>query len=180
LWKKESLNGKASKHWCERLMRGSSGKPDNFSWVIRGKLAGSARPENEAQLRWLRNNGIKALVCLNKERPLDDKQVRRLGFEYLFIPVKDFTAPTQDDIVEFVIFTREMIGHNMPVVVCCGAGIGRTGTMLAACLVSLCASPEEALKEVEVKRGTGVECFTQREAVFEYARQMGKCQKPSS
>jgi atypical dual specificity phosphatase len=155
-------------------MRGALRKPDNFSWVTRGKLAGSARPENEAQLRWLRDKGIKALVCLNKERPLDDKQVRELGFEYLFVPVKDFTAPTQDDIVEFVRFAQEMIGHRMPVVVCCGAGIGRTGTMLAAYLVNLCFSPEEALKKIEVVRGVGVESFSQREAVFEYARKLGK------
>ena len=155
-------------------MRGALRKTDNFSWVIRGKLAGSARPENEAQLRWLRDKGIKALVCLNKERPLDDKQVRELGFEYLFLPVKDFTAPTQDDVVEFVRFAQEMIGHSMPVVVCCGAGIGRTGTMCAAFLVSLCFSPEEALNKIEVMRGVGVESDSQREAVSEYARKLGK------
>jgi len=155
-------------------MRRSPGRPDNFSWVIRSKLAGSARPENESQLRWLRNSGIKSLVCLNKERPLDDKLVRELGFEYLHLPVKDFTAPTVDEIIEFVCFAQEMIGHNVPVVVCCGAGIGRTGTMLAAYLVSLCFSPEDALKEIEVKRGVGVESYAQREAIFEYARQIGK------
>jgi atypical dual specificity phosphatase len=155
-------------------MRRALGKPDNFSWVIRGKLAGSARPENEAQLRWLRSTGIKALVCLNKERPLDDKQMQELGFEYLFLPVKDFTAPSQENMIEFVRFARDMIKHNMPVVVCCGAGIGRTGTMLAAYLVSRCFSPEEALKNIEVKRGVGVESCSQKEAVFEYARQLGK------
>ena len=156
-------------------MRSSSNRPGNFSWIIKGKLAGSARPENEAQLKWLRAKGIKAVVCLNKERPLDDKQVQALGFEYLFVPVRDFTAPEQEDITEFVRFTTEMIGHDMPVAACCGAGIGRTGTMLAAYLVTLCASPEEALREIEEKRGVGVESYAQREAVFEYARQMGKC-----
>jgi atypical dual specificity phosphatase len=155
-------------------MRGALGKPDNFSWVIKGKLAGSARPENEAQLRWLRGKGIRAFVCLNKERPLDDKQVRELGFEYLFLPVKDFTAPTQDDMAEFVRFAQEMIGQNLPVVVCCGAGIGRTGTMLAAYFVSLCLSPMEALKKIEAMRGVGVESYSQREAIFEYARKLGK------
>ena len=149
-------------------------KPSNFSWVIKGRLAGSARPESEAQLKWLRAKGIKALVCLNRERPLDDNQVQATGFEYLFIPVRDFTAPDQEDIARFVRFASEMIGHNMPVAVCCGAGVGRTGTMLAAYLVSLCASPVEALKEIEEKRGTGVESHLQKEAVFEYARQIGK------
>ncbi len=155
----------------------SANKPSNFSWVIKGKLAGSARPENEPQLRWLRDAGIRAIVCLNKERPLDDKQVKGLGFEYLFIPVKDFSAPRQEDVEGFVKFTNEMIGQNLPVAVCCGAGIGRTGSMLAAYLVNQCALPEEALKQIEEERGVGVESFAQREAVFEYARRIGKCPK---
>ena len=162
------------------LKHGLSNRPSNFSWIIKGKLAGSARPENEAQLRWLRDSNIKAVVCLNKERPLDGEQVRALGFEYLFIPVKDFGAPKLEDITEFVEFTKDMVRHHMAVVVCCGAGIGRTGTMLAAFLVSLCASPDEALNKIQEKRGVGVESYAQREVVFEYARQLNKCAKQPS
>ncbi len=145
--------------------------------MIEGKLAGSARPENETQLRWLRNKGVKAIVCLNMERPLNEEEVKSLGFEYAFVPVKDFTAPRLERMEELVGLIDEMLGQNKPVVVCCGAGIGRTGAMLAAYLVSLCYSPEEALKQVKEKRGIGVESYGQREAVFEYARQIGKCEK---
>lgn len=155
--------------------RHSVSRPANFSWVIEGKLAGSARPENEAQLRWLRSKGIRAVVCLNMERPLDGEEVKALGFEYVFIPVRDFAAPQLGDFERFVSFVGEMLGQGKPVVVCCGAGIGRTGTMLAAYLVSLCSSPEEALLEVERKRGVGVESDAQREAVYGFARQRGKC-----
>jgi len=111
------------------------------------------------------------------ERPLDDQLVKTLGFEYAFIPVKDFAAPKLEDIEEFVCFVNQMLRQNKSVVVCCAAGIGRTGTMLAAYLVSQCVSPEEALRQVKEKRGAGVESHTQREVVFEYARQIGKCQK---
>jgi len=162
------------------ILRRFSNKPANFSWVIENKLAGSARPESERQLRWLKNKGIKAIVCLNKERPLEEEEVKRLGFEYVFIPVKDFSTPQLEDIREFVSFTNEMLRQNKSVMVCCGAGIGRTGTMLAAYLVSLCSSPEEALQSVKEKRGMGVESYAQKEAVFEYARQIGTCQKQQS
>lgn len=137
-------------------------------------MAGSARPENENQLLWLKNKGIKALVSLNKEHPLDSEEVEALGFEYAFIPVRDFTAPTLEDIRRFVEFSDERLRQNKPVVVSCEAGIGRTGTMLAAYLVSQCWSPEEALKQVKEKRGAGVESLSQKESVFEYARLLGK------
>lgn len=72
------------------------------------------------QLRWLWNKGLRAIVCLNMERPLDDEQVKNLGFEYVFIPVRDFSAPKIDDIHDFVNFVDKMLEQNNPVVVCCG------------------------------------------------------------
>jgi protein-tyrosine phosphatase len=143
--------------------------------VIEGRMAGSARPENENQLLWLKNKGIKAIVSLNKEHPLVREEVEAFGFEYVFIPIQDFAAPTLVDIRRFVEFSDEKLRQNKPVVVSCGAGIGRTGTMLAAYLVSQCLSPEEALEKVKEKRGAEVESMSQREAVFEYARLLGKC-----
>lgn len=108
---------------------------------------------------------------------MDEKKVEALHFEYRFIPVTDFSAPTIEDMKEFVEFVDEMIGQKMPVLACCGAGIGRTGTMLASYLVSKCLSPEDALRKVEERRGFGVESYAQREAIFEYARLIGKCGK---
>ncbi len=158
------------------IFRRFASKPARFSWLIEGKLAGSARPENETQLEWLWKEGLRAIVCLNMERPLDDEQVKNLGFKYALVPVRDFSAPTIEDIQDFVSFVNRMLEQNNPVVVCCGAGIGRTGTMLAAYLVGKCYSPEEALEEVREKRGIGVESYVQREAVFRYARFIGKCE----
>jgi len=152
-------------------------KPARFSWLIDGKVAGSARPENETQFRWLWNEGLRAIVCLNMEHPLNDDQVQNHGFEYAFIPVGDFSAPTIEHILEFVNFVDRMLEYGSPVVVSCGAGIGRTGTMLAAYLVSKCHSPEKALEKVREKRGIAVESYVQREAIFNYSRFIGKCSK---
>lgn len=157
------------------FFRRFASKPARFSWLIDGKIAGSARPGNETQLNWLWNKGIRAIVCLNMEHPLDDDQVQNHGFEYAFIPIRDFSAPTSEHILEFVNFVDKMLEHRNPVVVSCGAGIGRTGTMLAAYLVSKCNSPEKALEKVREKRGIGVESYVQREAIFNYARFIGKC-----
>lgn len=138
-------------------------------------MAGSVRPENESQLKWLWNEGVRAIVCLNMERPLNSEQVKNLGFEYAFIPVRDFSARTIGDIHDFLAFVDRMLEQNDPVAVSCGAGIGRTGTMLAAYLVSKCYPPEKALKRVREKRGIGVESYVQREAILRYASSIGKC-----
>ena len=158
------------------IFRRFASKPARFSWLIKDKVGGSARPENETQLKWLWNEGLRAIVCLNMERPLNDEQVKNHGFEYAFIPVRDFSAPTIEDISKFVNFVNKMLEHKNPVVVCCGAGIGRTGTMLAAYLVGKCYSAEKALEEVREKRGIRVESYVQREAIFRYARFIGKCE----
>ncbi|MGD8505812.1 MAG: dual specificity protein phosphatase family protein [Candidatus Bathyarchaeota archaeon] len=158
------------------VFRRFASKPARFSWLIEGKIAGSARPENETQLKWLWNKGLQTIVCLNMERPLDEEQVKNLGFEYAFIPVRDFSSPKIEQIVEFVNFVDEMLGQNKPVAVSCAAGIGRTGTMLATYLVSKCHSPEKALREVRERRGIGVESNVQRDAIVRYARFIEKCE----
>ena len=143
--------------------------PANFSWLLRNKLAGCARPREDSELSWLWNHGIRAIVCLNRENPLSRETIEDRGFVYEFIPVKDFSAPSMDDIKKYIKFVTDMINQEKPVVTCCGAGIGRTGTMLAVYLVNEGYPPIRALEEVKRKRGCGVEAEEQMEAVQKYA-----------
>ena len=115
------------------------------------------------------NQGIRSIVCLNKENPLSRKIIEKEGFEYKFIPIKDFSAPSMKDMKMYIEFVENMIAKGKPVVTCCGAGIGRTGTMLAIYLVHEGFSPEEAMEELERKRRYGVEVQDQKEAIYKYA-----------
>ena len=36
-----------------------TGKPDNFSWIIEKKLAGSAIPTSKEEIDWLKEEGVK-------------------------------------------------------------------------------------------------------------------------
>jgi len=36
-----------------------TGKPDNFSWLLEGKLAGSAIPTSFDEVQWVMEQGIK-------------------------------------------------------------------------------------------------------------------------
>ena len=155
----------------------NSKAPDNFSWLLRNKLAGCARPRDDSELSWLWSHGIRAIVCLNKENPLIREIIEDRGFLYEFIPVRDFSAPSMNDMKKFIEFVTDMIGQAKPVVACCGAGIGRTGTMLAVYLVNEDYSPRRALDEVRSKRRYGVEVEEQKEAVWKYAKYLNSDMK---
>ncbi len=149
---------------------------DNFSWLIEGELAASAQPFLTEELVWLQQQGIGAIVSLT-ERPLHrDKlvlhSIDELGFAYHQIPIVDHTAPTQEQVDEFVAFVEGMLCQNSPVLVHCAGGYGRTGTMLACFLVSRGHEPQSAIETVRGSRPGSIERNGQEECVFEYARRL--------
>lgn len=145
----------------------------SWDWILKGKLVGSERPRTR-DLPWLRDHlGIKAIVSLT-EVPLAPQYVTSHGFEYLHVPIIDFTAPTQDQIDEYVAFVSKMLVRDKPVLTHCCAGLGRTGTMLACYLVHLCRDPSEAIREVRRKRPGSVQVESQIASIYHYARRLGK------
>jgi protein tyrosine/serine phosphatase len=140
-------------------------RPNNFSWQIRGKLAGSAEPRIEKELLWLREQGIGAIVCLNQRSPCDDSQVRSLGFEYLHLPIKDFGVPESiEDVDDCISFIQNCMEREKAVAVHCEQGIGRTGMVLTLCLIAQGVSPREAIRQVEMIRGDA--CVTGEQVKF--------------
>jgi atypical dual specificity phosphatase len=144
----------------------------NFSWLVKNKIAGAALSDSVESLSELWNLGIRALVCL-VEWPVDQNLMRRMGFEYLFLKIPSFMPPTQQQIDKFIQFTKEMEKKNKPVVVCCRMGWGRTGSMLASYLVSKGFDAERAIEEVRRKRPRSIESVEQEEAIREYASRLG-------
>ena len=155
-------------------MSDSTKKPTRFRWLIQTKLAGSARPSSEAELRWLQAQGIKCIVTLT-QAPLIIN-LNKFAFEHSHLPIADFAAPTLEDMHAYVAYVATMLAQNKPVLTHCLAGLGRTGTMLAVYLVSTCKTPEEAINEVRKEASRAVETPGQEEAVYEYARSLGKCE----
>lgn len=148
----------------------------DFSWVIEGKLAGHQAPSSEQDLIWLKQQGILALVRMaEKDRAkVNQLQTERLGLSDCHEPVTDFTAPKQAQTDRMVSFVTNSLAEGRPVGVSCGAGLGRTGTILACYLVSMCLSPEAAIGEVRAKRPGSIETKEQEQAVKTYASRLGK------
>ena len=140
-------------------------RPNNFSWQIRGKLAGSAEPGIQQELIWLREQGIGAIVCLNQRTPCDDSQVRSLGFEYLHLSIRDFGVPDSiEDVDECISFIQSCMESGKGVAVHCEQGIGRTGLVLTLYLIAQGDFPREAIRQVEMIRGSA--CVTGEQLRF--------------
>jgi protein-tyrosine phosphatase len=119
---------------------------DNFSWVIRDKLAGSAIPDEAyggrtalfgaggllaTDLADLYGRGIRCLVSLTDRAADLGSHCRTAGLEWHYYPITDFGIPDSmesfDNLITAII---DSMNRDRPVCVHCFAGIGRTGLVL--------------------------------------------------
>jgi atypical dual specificity phosphatase len=155
--------------------------PHNFSFVIPGQLAGMGQPGGlgsylQADLARLREAGIGAMVSLTPEPP-EPKAVAAAGLTLLHLPIEDFGIPTDEQIDRLVAFAGEQIAAGQAVVVHCGAGMGRTGTVLACYLVHLGEGADEAIDSIRRIRPGSIETAEQAEFVRAYQKRCGS-EKP--
>jgi hypothetical protein len=153
--------------------------PENFSFVVEGRLAGPARSIAAAAGRPHRaeGQGVRAIVSLT-ERPLEEETVLRVGFRDRHLPVSGYGAPTIQQIEEFLAFC-EAVAEQGAVVVHCFAGQGRTGTTLACALAHEGFGAEEALRVVSTRRGPSIDTLVREQAVFDFAANPGVRRRPS-
>ena len=140
----------------------------NFSWLEEGQIAGMGQPQH-GDIELLYEGGIRSIVSLT-EWPLDEEVVLAIDMDYLHIPVLDMQSPTLLDVVKTMDFVETRLQQERPTVLHCGAGMGRTGTMLACFLVKRQYSPEDALVRVRAQRPGSVETSGQEAVVYEYAK----------
>jgi atypical dual specificity phosphatase len=137
----------------------------NFSWMIENRLAGASYPHSEDAIALLQKLGVQALLSLSEEAlPTEFSRKYKLQIEHL--PLADFTAPILEQVERALAIIDGFLGHDLPVAVHCGAGLGRTGTILACYLVSQGSSARNAIGQVRMRRPGSIETLEQ-EAVIE-------------
>ena len=145
-----------------------TGKPDNFSWIIENKLAGSAIPTSIDEVQWAIEQGVKSIVTI-REDPLDDDWVKDVN--YLHVSSNDMGVPEFADLTFAVDFIHRRITNNEPVMVHCLAGMGRTGTILACYLIKYQKmSANEATEKVRRERPGSIQSYPQEEIIFRFEK----------
>ena len=145
-----------------------TGKPDNFSWLIAEKLAGSAIPTSFDEIKWALDEGVKSIVTI-REEPLDEDWIKDVN--YLHIHSNDMGVPEFDDLTRAVDFIHERITNNEPVMVHCLAGLGRTGTILACYLIKYQKlSADDSIQKVRESRPGSIQSFPQEEIIFQFEK----------
>ena len=115
----------------------------------------------------LKNKGVKSIVNLQREDTSRKELIESLGMKFFHIPVIDHTAPTVEQIEEFISIAENE--ENLPLYVHCLAGLERTGTMVACYRIYTGGDCEDAIAyNYYETRWPLMEC--QKEVVREYAR----------
>jgi atypical dual specificity phosphatase len=107
----------------------------HFVWIEQGRLAVSGFPEQEMDVQWLHDQGIRAIITLT-EQALTYCFIRPDLLEALDIvnhhePIDNRGVPDDLDAAYRVMeFVDEMLTERRPVLIHCWNGTGRTGVML--------------------------------------------------
>jgi hypothetical protein len=157
--------------------------PDLLWWAIPGVLAGMPMPfvhperrmsgggsldAYDDELQVLRQAGVRAVVSL-LNLPSDAPVYESAGFHFLCLPVPGGQPPTREQVYRFVSFMAEQRAAQRPVAVHCEGGLGRTGTMLAAYLISHGESAGAAIRQIRTVEPSAIETAQQIQFLKEFA-----------
>jgi protein-tyrosine phosphatase len=95
-----------------------------------------------------------------------------LGIEVVRFPIEDASAPRPREMPDFVQLIAGIVAAaraGRTVVIHCRGGLGRTGTVAAACLVALGHAPWDSIERVRLARPGAVETVVQERWVEAFA-----------
>lgn len=145
--------------------------PNGFIWLKKGKLAGTPRPgllrALETDLLALKRVGVTDLISLTV-RPLDRDQCALHDIDVMASPMPDMHPPSLQQALVINQKIEKLLDNNKIVAIHCRAGLGRTGTLLAAQLIYEGKSALTALEETRQIEMRWVQSESQMKFLEEY------------
>ncbi len=146
--------------------------PSHFRWLEDGKLAGMGKPgllnDVDDDLAAVASAGVTHLVTLT-ETPFAASKLRSFGIQARHFPIRDMGVPAMGPTARLCGEIHSVIEHGGVVAVHCHAGLGRTGTMLAAMKVWLGAPPDEAIVAVRKVNGSFIQNIQQETFIHHFS-----------
>lgn len=168
--------------------------PRFFRWIVPFHLAAMSTPRNEQDIAQLVHSvGIRHLVTLTAEEPLPTEWFAvHPHIRYSFLPIGNYKAPSMEQIDLLMSYCNaqdEDTASPLPVLVHCGGGKGRAGTMLACYLVAFgfqapptplsswqqpAMGASEAIQAIRALRPGSIETEEQEAAIAAYCSHLWK------
>jgi len=125
--------------------------PTHFAWLLPEQLAGMGKPglmrEPELDLEAIAHAGVTHLVSLTMQ-PFPAPALTGFGIAGRHFPIQDMGIPTVGGTIRLCSSIERAIKHGGRVAIHCHAGLGRTGTMLAAFLIYKGSDADSAIERV--------------------------------
>ncbi|KAI4731835.1 hypothetical protein E4T49_00165 [Aureobasidium sp. EXF-10728] len=109
--------------------------PRFFRWVAPFRLATMSTPRSREDIRVLVALGITLIITLTEEGPLPAEWFENMPCRNLFLPVRNYQAPTNEQ-VDMFMQTMDDLPMEEAGLVHCGGGKGRAGTFVACYLMA--------------------------------------------
>lgn len=151
--------------------------PRGFLWLKKGRLAGTPRPgivhDIDYDLKALKRVGITYLITLTQTPP-EVEALERHNIHNIWVPVEDMSVPSTVEAVKLCQDIERLLADDENIAVHCRAGLGRTGTLLAAYLIWEGQSALSALETVRRVEPRWVQSEAQVQFLEKFALALSK------